>query len=319
MYNQRINYVIVGLFVIAMLVAGAVSLALLTGRTGTVERYQIVLDNVADVKFGTQVRYEGYPIGQVERILPTAETGAMRFRLDLSVRQGWLIPADSVARIGSSTFLSAKTIDITGGVGTALLQPGATIPSGPPADMFATMATAAERVSALSDDKIQPLLDTLASLAQTVEGATPLIADQLVAFTQRLNDVLEPLQEILAEENVQSVRRTLGKVEETAVNLANVSGDLRGTLAALDALTGHIDRLVVTNGARVDQSLKDVQYTLRTISRSVGSVVHNLDGSARNMNEFSRLIRQNPGLLLNGQPREAVSPATLPGRDHAQR
>ncbi len=42
------------------------------------------------------------------------------------------------------------------------------------------------------------------------------------------------------------------------------------------------------------------------------SIVHNLEGTTRNMNEFSRLIRQNPGLLLDGTPRQAVSPARAP-------
>ncbi len=46
--------------------------------------------------------------------------------------------------------------------------------------------------------------------------------------------------------------------------------------------------------------------------------MHNLEGTTRNMNEFSRLIRQNPGLLLDSTPREAVSPAraTLDGDEN---
>jgi phospholipid/cholesterol/gamma-HCH transport system substrate-binding protein len=43
----------------------------------------------------------------------------------------------------------------------------------------------------------------------------------------------------------------------------------------------------------------------------------NLDGASRNMSEFSRLIRQNPGLLLGGSPREETSPAR--DRSRAQR
>ncbi len=55
MYKQKINYVIIGFFVTAMLSAGIGSIALLAGRTGPADHYFIVLDNVADVKFGTQV------------------------------------------------------------------------------------------------------------------------------------------------------------------------------------------------------------------------------------------------------------------------
>ena len=128
MRKHSLNYVLVGLFVVAMLAAAVVSVALLSGRTGATDRYFVVLDNVADLKFGTQVRYEGYPIGQVERIEPFAEGGRMRFRIEASVRAGWRIPVDSVARIGSSSFLAAKTIDIQSGIKAELIAVGGEIP-----------------------------------------------------------------------------------------------------------------------------------------------------------------------------------------------
>lgn len=38
MYKQRVNYVIIGVFVTAMVIASAATVALLTGRTGPTER-----------------------------------------------------------------------------------------------------------------------------------------------------------------------------------------------------------------------------------------------------------------------------------------
>ncbi|MFQ5467750.1 MAG: hypothetical protein ACE5DS_06395 [Kiloniellaceae bacterium] len=43
-------------------------------------------------------------------------------------------------------------------------------------------------------------------------------------------------------------------------------------------------------------------------------MVHNLDGTARNMNEFSRLIRTNPGLLLDASPRAPAAQAEVTER-----
>jgi hypothetical protein len=131
MRRHNLNYVIVGLFVSAMLAAAIVAIALLTGQTGATDRYFVVLENVADLKFGTQVRYEGYPIGQVERIEPFPEGGSMRFRIELAVREGWRIPADSVARIGSSSFLAAKTIDIQSGTRDDVIAVGGEVPGAP--------------------------------------------------------------------------------------------------------------------------------------------------------------------------------------------
>ena len=105
MNTAKINYVAVGIFISVALVGMIVSMALLTGRTGSTDPYYSVYTNVTGVKFGTQVLYEGYPIGQVEDVVPIVQDGAMRFRVNYEVTEGWQIPDDSVARIGASGLL----------------------------------------------------------------------------------------------------------------------------------------------------------------------------------------------------------------------
>ena len=168
MYSQRTNYMIVGAFVTAMLVAALVWLVLLTGRTGPRDTFVMVFENVADVKFGTQVRYEGFPVGEVEAITPMPDGARMRFRVQVSVHRGWRIPGDSVARVTASSFLAAKTIDIKGGDSPDPVAAGGEIATAPAGDMFATMATAAGEITELNRKSIRPLLDTLTELAGTL-------------------------------------------------------------------------------------------------------------------------------------------------------
>ena len=54
----------------------------LSGGSGATDGYHAMYRNVTGVKFGTQVLYEGYPIGQVEAVTPVPEGGGMRFRVD---------------------------------------------------------------------------------------------------------------------------------------------------------------------------------------------------------------------------------------------
>ncbi len=309
MYKQRVHYVIIGVFVTAMVIASAASVALLTGRTGPTERYFVVLDNVSDVKYGTQVRYEGYPIGQVEGITPIIDGPGMKFRLDVSIRQGWRIPTDSVARVGNTNFLAAKTLDIESGRSPVMVKVGQQISAEAAIDVFATLTETATEFTSLSRERMTPLLATLQSLAETIEGDAPRISRELIAFAEGLNQTLVPVQEILSDENLLAVKNILSNVDEAAVTMNDIGRDLSETLVKVDNLATNLDRLIESNKDDVDQSLKDVRYTLSAIASTVDSIVHNLDGTARNMNEFSRLIRQNPGLLLDGTPRKAVSPA----------
>ena len=58
-----------------------------------------------------------------------------------------------------------------------------------------------------------------------------------------------------------------------------------------------------------DVLLKDLRYSLQAVARNIDSVTYNLEGTARNMNEFSREIRQDPAVLLGGgRPREETGP-----------
>jgi len=100
----------------------------------------------------------------------------------------------------------------------------------------------------------------------------------------------------------------LANTEAAAGDAAALSRDLRNSADQLNGLMGRIDQAVAENGENVSKSLTDAQYILRSVSQSVDSVLHNMEGSSRNMNEFTRMIRQNPSLLIGGRSRpEGIS------------
>ena len=341
MRHQGLNYALVGAFVIAMLAAAVGSAVMLTGGAGAHDRYSVVFDNVADVKFGTQVRYEGFPVGQVEAIEPLAEDGTTRFHLDVSVREGWVIPEDSVARIQSSKFLGAKTVEITRGRSATALDPGARIPSAPAADMFAAMASVAGQVNELSrdslkplmahlsdlvtnanrllDDDVAPLLGSLNAVATDTRGRIPEITGELLSFTEELNVTLTSVQALLSERNVADVEQTVRNIETVSRDFVTMSQSVQGTLGQLDSIVSDLQGLVERNEGNVDAALDDTRYTLRSIAQNIDTINHNLAGTTRNMNEFSRLIRQNPGLLLGGSAPEEVSVDGRPSPSVSQR
>ncbi len=329
MPSHRLNYAVVGIFVIAMLASAVVAAMLLTGRSIARDSYLVVFDNVADLKFGTQVRFEGYPVGQVEAIKPLVEADVTRFAVEVSVERGWRIPADSVARIGATTFLGAKTVEIQRGTAPDILVPGDRIAGAPPADMFAAVSGAAASVGNLASGRLGGLLERITDLVETANnlvetdlrsilgqvGGTaakldrqvPAIAGELLAFTQQLNAALASMRQVLSQQNIASVGRVIGNVEVTSRQLVEITGDVQSTLGRLDDLLGDFDRIVAANEDKVDAAVEDARYTLQAIAQNVDAINHNLAGTARNMNEFSRLIRQNPGLLLDSSPRPDVA------------
>lgn len=328
MQNRSLNYSLLGLFVIGMLAAAIGTTVALSGRGGAHDRYVVQFDNVADIAFGSQVRFEGFPVGQVEEIRPVVRDGATVFDLDIGVREGWRIPDDSVAVIGSSTFLGAKTVEIRRGASKTALDPGARIASAPPADMLAAMSRIAGEFGDLSRDGLRPMLSRMAGLvahaddllandlAQLVRslnrltagphGEVPQIVSELLSFTRELNATLASMQGMLSESNVARVGNSVENVERVSRRFVEIGDSLEGTLRQVNAIVANVDHMVQSNEGRVSGALRDTQYVLHSLARNIDNFNHNISGTARNMNEFSRLIRQNPNLLLGGSPREEV-------------
>ena len=170
MRTLSLNYAAVGAFVLAMLTAAIAAGAMLAGGSGPSDNYHVMLDNVSDIRFGTVVRYEGYPVGEVGRIVPQPDGAGMRFRVEISVERGWRIPSDSVARIGSSNLLANKTIDITGGRSDEAVVVGAAIRGAPPSDVFAAMSSLAGELGDLNKDSLRPLIDQVGSVVGEIDA-----------------------------------------------------------------------------------------------------------------------------------------------------
>ncbi len=302
MQNNRINYVVVGFFVTIMLVALVATISVLAGRTGATDTYFTIYSNVSGVKFGTQVLFEGYQIGQVESIEPIDRgNNQLEFKIDLAVQKGWKIPEDSDARAMVSGLLSAVAIDIRAGKSATLLRPGSQIPGTVPANMFAALEDMSTQFGDLSANSIKPLLDNLNKYVvvlgdSSVARMPKIMADleKIVASVQRTSEMIET--DVLKPANREHINTVL-------TNLADVSGGLEETRKVLNESISSVNRVIDENAGNVSEAARDLRYTLDTIARYVDDISHNTDATARNMAEFSRSIRENPALLLlDGSP-----------------
>ena len=326
MKSSRINYAVVGAFVLLMVAALIVTVATLTGRTGATETYFSTYDNVSGVMRGTKVMYEGFGIGQVDRIDPVQEEGRLRFRVALKVRQGWPMPEDSVARIAASGLLSAVAIDIRGGRSATLIPPGGTLPSGGGGNIFAVMGDVANEVSSLSQNGLKPLLSTvnkhienfgtmldqyapeilgnLIALSGDLAKTSPEISENMRGFSAELNTSGKQLNKLLSDQNVAKAGDVLNNLERFSSSFSQLATDLESTRKKVDALLVSMNSMVGDNKEDVDESVRELRRTLQTVSRHIGEVMQNIESTSRNMNEFSRQVRQNPTSLIGGGNRD---------------
>ena len=305
MRDSRTNYIVVGGFVLVMLAALIVSVALLTGKTGDNDIYTTTLPNVTGIKYGSKVTYEGFVVGQVEDIQGLQRDNRTWFRVAMGVREGWQVPQGSVARITAPGILAAPTLDIKGGASDVMLPPGSEIPGGAAANIFATMNAMAGEVTKLNDQGLLPLMATLNTQVEALGIIMQKQAPELLANLVTIStDLAAKAPRITTD--VQKITGTLsGKVlnDETAAAISQSLANTAELTAGLVETRKKLDNVVATidgNKGTIDQSMKDLRHTLAALARNIDSIAYNLEGTSRNVHEFSRQIRDNPGVLIGG-------------------
>ena len=315
MRSSKINYLVVGVFVLAMIGVLVVAVALLMGRTGAVDAYHAVYRNVTGIKFGTQVIYEGYPIGQVESVQPEERDGGMVFRVDFSITQGWKIPQDSKVEIAAPGLLAAKTLSIHAGVSKTKLEPGSAVRTLDAPDVFGAMTSLADQLSSLVEKEVKPLLQNVSfavndinkfligdgttlvndasALIKDVGQRVPRIAEDIELFTRNFNSASGEVMKLASAKNRKQIEGILNQLGDATLKFQKV-------LDTTKLVLSDVNRLVVDPKGDVDAIISEGRYIIESVSRHIDSINQNMEGAARNMNEFSRQIRANPGLLLSG-------------------
>jgi phospholipid/cholesterol/gamma-HCH transport system substrate-binding protein len=300
--RENVNYFLTGVVVLGSLVLLLVTLFIITGRSGSTDDYVVRYRNVAGLAFGTPVFYQGYRIGQIEKISPERDAEAMRFRVDFSVQNGWQIPTDSIAQLMSSGLLSDVFISIREGEAKNFLEPGAEIPGREAADLFGAVGELAGEVTTLTRDKLTPLIERLGQRLEAIGGkfeeGTPLLIDKAVALVEKLNDGATSLNKILSPANQGHIDTLLAESSASARNVRKLTADLAESRKQLDSILSELDATVKESRPEVREAMADLRFTLDSMAQRIDTITYNLESASRHFDEFSRQIRKEPNRLI---------------------
>ena len=295
MKRDSVNYVLVGVVVVAAFAVLLVALALITGRSGASSDYYTHYKNVTGLRFGAPVFYEGYRIGQVGSITPQRDANGTRYKVELSVRRDWAIPKDSLARLTSTGLLADVAIGISEGHSKDVAAPGSELQGRENADIFSAVNELAGQLSDLTRNEIAPLIKNLSqhvdSIASVIDKNTPELVEQSKMLLHRLNGVSDALNDALKPENRAALSAILG-------NVKNVSHDLIATQDELGKTLQQLDSILRENRPGIRDAVSDLRATLSALSARIDSITQHLAIASRNFDEFSHEIRKHPNALL---------------------
>lgn len=279
MKKDSINYFMVGLFVLSGLVLLFVMLLKITGIQSDSDKYFIELDNITGIKDGIVVTYRGYEIGAVSDIEPLVYMGKTSYRMSVLIKSGWKIPQDSIAQIVMPAIISDKQIDISQGKSSQLLSPGDTIPSIEAVDIMQLVNSIANEIDRFVPQSTQSIKHLLSQLSYS--------ANQVAV--------------VLSDKNVNHLNNLFKHADSSGKSLAELANGFTKINKQLDNILSKTDVLLDENSDDIRYSVIEMKKSIDVISSRIESVMHNLDASSQNMNEFSRTLRNNPGSLLGGK------------------
>ncbi len=292
MKRDNVNYLLVGGFVLAM--AGVMFYALyrITGHSAKGDIYFTHFSNVSGIKEGTVVTYEGFEVGNVSQVEPVARENRTAYRITLNLRQPVRIPVDSRALIATPGLLSAPLVEIKEGSGSEILAAGGDIPGSRSANLMESVAALATELGQITETSIRPML------AQINQNVGPAMAD-MRSTIERINRTAGRIDTLFSDKNVQHWSQLLQNADGASANALKLLSDLSTVRAEVEALVKDTRGIVSNSGTSIKDSLRRIDATL-----------YQLESAGRNINEFSRTIRENPAALIQSRPPTDAAGAT---------
>ena len=280
MKKNNINYFAVGLFILTALVILFAMMYRVTGQETGADNYFVVFDKITGIKRGTAVTYSGFPVGHMIGIEPVKENGRTRYKLHLQIKGGWTIPEDSVAQIIMPGVIADRQVEITEGLSPQQLKPGAIISSREAVDMMSLVN----------------------SIGQELDNSIVTLTTDASNLIKKLDTTANQLAVLLNDTNRDHLNNAFRNADQASVNMLRLSQGFERINTRMDDILKHADSLVKDNDADIRNTVTQLHRSVDTVSQNIDAILYNLDASSRNMNEFTRQLRNNPGVILGSKP-----------------
>ncbi len=278
--ESRINYTVVGIFVV-LLLAGLISFVYWLGKYGYKQEhdyyYVYMVESVSGLSSEASVKYRGVDVGIVEK-MGLNPKNSEEVELLLKLKHGTQIKVDTRATLKSFGMTGLAFVELTGGRKDApLLARGEQIPIIPAAP--STYARLDESLTILAGklaralDKIDRLLSeqnlqNVAEILAEMKGLTQDVRGQLQGF-HRLVD-----SSIVME---KGITQAFVKVESAAVGVEKMAGSLEHDYADPDRNLTNLARRNLESFhqllAELEILVSDLQRTTRELEASPSDLI----------------------------------------------
>lgn len=245
------------------------------------------------------VKYHGIPIGKVEK-LNYDPKNIDQVRVTLSIQDDFPMKTDMYAQTGMMGITGLMYLEIMGGSNEApLLEAPAEIPTR--RSTMSVLTGKAEDIVA----KVELLLNHLTTLSHPDSlRSIKQIFDNVAVITEDARGFMDEVRPDL-KGMASSMQNTLSRVDSISKDIHALTSDLS------DGLTQGQFAQILTSVDSTSLALQDLSTTLgltiRQSREDITVALENIREASENANELTKILAENPSLLLRGeQQRERV-------------
>jgi phospholipid/cholesterol/gamma-HCH transport system substrate-binding protein len=265
--ETRANYVLVGVFVLA-LTAAALFFALWLAKAQyerATERYDIYfVGSVSGLKKGSFVSYRGIPVGEVVD-LQIDPKNLERVVVTIEIQASTPIRADTVASLEVQGLAGGTYILLSGGTQTS-----------PP-------------LTAKNDERY-PVIASVPSRIEQVLQSAPAAVEHINLLLARANELLSPENRLAISNTFKNFDKLTGTLAEETPDIKKAIADFSTTMANLRDATAELDRAVASADTAMDSighAAGNADKTFSDLGQQVGPLISDLRQTSKSMKEMA--------------------------------
>lgn len=250
-------------------------------------------ESISGLDVGAIVKYHGVNIGKVDDISYDPED-LTKIKVDIRIDGDFPMKEDMYIQTGLLGITGLLYVEILGGSNDAKsLEAESEIPSKP--SLISAITGKAEVIIS----KVELLLnhlnvltnpDSLASIKKILDNV-----EGITAVAKNFMDEFSPDVKSIAT----STKRTMGKVDTIASNVKSITGKIDR-----DVDLGQFARIMdqIDSTAKAMKNLSEnLDMTVKQSREDITVSMENLRETLENANELSKILMENPSLILRGE------------------
>lgn len=248
--------------------------------------YWIYLQYVGGISEGSLIKFMGMDVGQVTEIrLPDGKENRVGVRLEIDAKTP--VKTDSRAFLTSIGLMSDQHIEINPGTPEAGLLPSGSVIETKEALNFAQMTEALGDLNS----QVQILMGQINTIFNDKNRAH--LASMIGGMDSLIQGIHEPFVSAISN------------LEESSRQLAEISNDVRKLMNDNDAnFSDFLTNLKTTTDA-TNELISEIRGTVENLeslmsanNSNISEILENFQNTSQNLEEFSRILKEQPWLLV---------------------